>query len=105
MELSTASPSNIMEQTTTDQHLVELWLHGRSPHIQRAHRADVERFLAFVATPLASVRFARHCTLDGLRPVRRLVAVYTQDGPLNPLPEPPSRVDLHLTRHLANGET
>ncbi len=42
-------------QTATDQHLVELWLHGRSPHTQRAYRADVARFSAFVATPLPTV--------------------------------------------------
>jgi len=42
-------------QTSTDQQLVELWLHGRSRHTQRAYRADVGRFLAFVATPLPAV--------------------------------------------------
>lgn len=28
----------------TDAHLVDLWLHGRTPHTQRAYRADVDRF-------------------------------------------------------------
>src|SRR6266540_2948253 len=40
---------------TTDEHLLELWLHGRSPHTQRAYRADVDRFLAFVARALTTV--------------------------------------------------
>ena len=39
----------------TDAQLVALWLHGRSPHTQRAYGADVDRFLAFVAKPLAMV--------------------------------------------------
>jgi integrase/recombinase XerD len=39
----------------TDDHLVALWLHGRSPHTKRAYRADSERFLVFVAKPLAMV--------------------------------------------------
>jgi integrase/recombinase XerD len=39
----------------TDDQLVELWLHGRSPHTQRAYRADCEQFRGFVAKPLAMV--------------------------------------------------
>jgi len=39
----------------TDDQLVELWLHGRSPHTRRAYRADSERFRAFVGKPLAMV--------------------------------------------------
>jgi integrase/recombinase XerD len=42
-------------QAATDDHLVQLWLHGRSRHTQRAYRADSERFRAFVAKPLAMV--------------------------------------------------
>jgi len=44
-----------VQQVDTDWQLVNLWLHGRSPHTQRAYRADVDRFLAFVATPLPTV--------------------------------------------------
>jgi integrase/recombinase XerD len=33
----------------------KLWLHGRSPHTQRAYRADSERFRAFVAKSLAMI--------------------------------------------------
>lgn len=41
-----------VQQADTDQQLVRLWLHGRSPHTQRAYRADAHRFLTFVARPL-----------------------------------------------------
>lgn len=38
-----------------DAQLVDLSLHGRSPHTQRAYRAHVARFRASVGTPLAQV--------------------------------------------------
>ncbi|MBV9543865.1 MAG: tyrosine-type recombinase/integrase [Chloroflexi bacterium] len=44
-----------VQQSDADGQLVSLWLHGRSPHTQRAYRADVDRFLAFVARPLPAV--------------------------------------------------
>lgn len=40
-------------QAVTDAQLVELWLYGRSPHTQRAYRADVARFFAHVGKPLS----------------------------------------------------
>ena len=43
---------------STDDQLIELWLHGRSPHTQRAYRADVHRFRARAGKPLASVTLA-----------------------------------------------
>jgi integrase/recombinase XerD len=43
------------QQGDSDARLVELWLHGRSRHTQRAYRADVARFLAFVTRPLPAV--------------------------------------------------
>ena len=39
-------------QAESDQQLIELWLHGRSRHTQRAYRADVERFLTAVEKSL-----------------------------------------------------
>ncbi len=74
----------VARQTSTDQQLVELWLHGRSPHTQRAYRADVVRFLAFAATPLPTVTlgdlqaFANALEQEDLAPssrVRTLAAV------------------------------
>jgi integrase/recombinase XerD len=35
-----------------DQELIVVWLHGRSPHTQRAYRADIERFLGSMGKPL-----------------------------------------------------
>jgi integrase/recombinase XerD len=35
-----------------DQELIEVWLHGRSPHTQRAYRADIERFRSSLGKPL-----------------------------------------------------
>jgi integrase/recombinase XerD len=48
-ELAVVSPN------ATDAQLVDLWLHGRSPHTRRAYRADVDRFRAFVVKPLPTV--------------------------------------------------
>jgi integrase/recombinase XerD len=42
-------------QVDGDQQLLELWLHGRSPHTQRAYRTDAGSFLAFVRKPLRTV--------------------------------------------------
>lgn len=41
-----------------DGQLVDLWLNGRSPHTQRAYRADIERFRARVGKPLALATLA-----------------------------------------------
>src|SRR5712692_2478622 len=45
----------LARQAATDDQLVALWLHGRSPHTQRAYRADVARLQAFTGTPLRQV--------------------------------------------------
>lgn len=48
-----ATPVLVMpQQADSDQHLIELWLHGRSRHTQRAYRADAERFIGAVEKPL-----------------------------------------------------
>lgn len=39
-------------QAESDQQLIELWLHGRSRHTQRAYRADANRFLESVQKSL-----------------------------------------------------
>jgi integrase/recombinase XerD len=62
-------------QVATDDHLIALWLHGRSPHTQRAYRADADRFLAFVIRPLTIVTLgdlqAFADSLAGLAPSSR----------------------------------
>jgi len=35
--------------------LIGIWLHGRSPHTQRAHAADVARLCSRTGKPLAAV--------------------------------------------------
>ncbi len=64
----------VPQQAESDQHLIELWLHGRSRHTQRAYRADAERFLTAVEKPLHRVtlgdiqQFAGQLVESGLEP-------------------------------------
>jgi len=55
-------------QASSDEQLVNLWLHGRSEHTQRAYAADAERFRAYVG-PLMTATLghiqAFADTLDG----------------------------------------
>jgi len=44
----------VQGSTSSDDQLLEIWLHGRSRHTQRAYRADVERFRA-AGKPLQQV--------------------------------------------------
>ena len=53
--LQVSDPSSPVPQATSDGHLIELWVHGRSRHTQRAYEADARRFMAFVQKPLGSV--------------------------------------------------
>jgi len=59
-------------RAASDDPLVEVWLHGRSPHTQRAYRADAERFRTHIPKPLAQVALSDLQTfadsLDGLEP-------------------------------------
>lgn len=45
-------------QATNDAAFIEMWLHGKSEKTQRAYRADIARFNAFVEKPLQSVTLA-----------------------------------------------
>jgi len=54
-------PPSQADVADNDERLVELWLHGRSPHTQRAYRADAHRFRvilvpARVFEPLLALR-------------------------------------------------
>src|SRR5690349_12237862 len=51
------TPPEVSRQAATDAQLVEIWLHGRSPHTQRAYAADIARFAA-AGKPLAAVTLA-----------------------------------------------
>jgi integrase/recombinase XerD len=62
-------------QVDADAQLLELWLHGRSEHNQRAYRTDVDHFLACVRKPLRTATVgdvqAWMDTLDHLAPGSR----------------------------------
>lgn len=53
--LAPIPPSAVTRHADTDAHLIALWLHGRSPHTQRAYAADATRFLDFAGRPLGAV--------------------------------------------------
>lgn len=39
--------SNLPQQVESDLHLLDLWLHGRSNHTQKAYRRDALKFLDY----------------------------------------------------------
>ena len=49
-------PVQVVRQADSDAQLIDLWLHGRSDHTQRAYRTEADRFLSYVAKPLRTVR-------------------------------------------------
>jgi integrase/recombinase XerD len=59
LSLAEVNPSSVLavvpHQAETDQQLIDLWVQGRSPHTQRAYRADAERFLQFAGVSLPQV--------------------------------------------------
>jgi integrase/recombinase XerD len=65
-------PEQLANQADSDGELLELWLHGKSPHTIRSYRHDCGRFLAFVSVRLAEVRLkdlqAFADSLTGLAP-------------------------------------
>jgi len=70
-----ASGGNLVpQQAESDDHLIDLWLHGRSHHTQRAYRSDVGRFMEAVVKPLHRVTlgdlqsFAMQLDESGLQP-------------------------------------
>ncbi len=75
-ELVPAAKNGIIvpQQAESDQHLIELWLHGRSQHTQRAYASDSERLMDVVAKPLCQItlgdlqQFANDLNNEGLEP-------------------------------------
>jgi integrase/recombinase XerD len=45
-------------QLGSDEMLIEVWLHGRSPHTQRAYAADIHRFRTLIPKRLAMITVA-----------------------------------------------
>jgi integrase/recombinase XerD len=70
----------LQRQADTDEQAINLWLHGKAAHSQRAYRLDIDRFLTFVQKALPAVtledlqRFAD--SLSGLAPAsqKRILA-------------------------------
>ena len=54
-EIGVFRPLDIPSEASDDDHLIELWLHERSRHTQRAYRADVGRFRVWAGKPLRAV--------------------------------------------------
>src|SRR5947209_7234668 len=48
----------VSQQASSDEQLLKLWLHGRSPNTQRAYGSDVSRFRSFVGKSLQAVKLA-----------------------------------------------
>lgn len=71
--LPTTTPV-VSQQAESDNHLMELWLHGRSRHTQRAYRADAERFLGVVGKAIHRITlgdlqgYAGRLVESGLQP-------------------------------------
>jgi integrase/recombinase XerD len=56
-----------VQQANSDEQLIELWLHGRSTHTQRAYQKDIADFLRYVGTPLRNMTLGQlQCYTDHL---------------------------------------
>lgn len=48
----------VSSATASDDHLIEIWLHGRPAHTERAYRADADRFRSRAGKPLRLMTLA-----------------------------------------------
>jgi len=66
--------AEIVRQAHNDEQVVALWLHGRSPHTQKAYSSDIVRFFKFVNKQLNHItlgdlqRFADSLIEENLKP-------------------------------------
>lgn len=51
------APTIAVPETSLEQ-LIELWVHGKSPHTQRYYRREVGQFLVWISKPLDAVTLA-----------------------------------------------
>lgn len=64
----------VVKQANTDEQAIALWLHGRSPHTQKAYSGDVIRVFSYIQKPLRLItlgdlqRFADSLIEEGLKP-------------------------------------
>jgi integrase/recombinase XerD len=65
----------LASQARSDAQLIEIWLHGRSRHTQRAYAADFARFSVRAGKPVAAITLADlqdfADSLDSLAPASR----------------------------------
>jgi site-specific recombinase XerD len=54
-QATTAVPQETHPRPETDERLIELWVHGRSPATVRAYRADANRLLAYARKSLRDI--------------------------------------------------
>ncbi len=54
-EIIVFQPELITGPPSSDDHLLDIWLHGRSPHTQRAYRGDFRRFRAYFTKPFPEI--------------------------------------------------
>ena len=54
----TLAPTEGICQADTDERLISLWLHGRSPHTTSAYRSDIKRLLDFTGKELRQITLA-----------------------------------------------
>jgi integrase/recombinase XerD len=70
-----AASEVVIRQATTDEQLIELWLHGRSPHTQKAYRKDIRTFVnsvhkCFMTITLGELQnYADSLAAKGLKPI------------------------------------
>ena len=75
----------IVKQAHNDEQVIALWLHGRSPHTQKAYSSDIVRFLKFVNKQLRFITlgdlqgFADSLTEENLKPAsqHRMLGIFT----------------------------
>ena len=65
----------VIRQATSDEQVIELWLHGRSPHTQKAYRKDIRNFVHSVNKPFTTItlgdlqNYADNLATEGLKDI------------------------------------
>ncbi len=55
VEVQSGHVAPVRAQAEDDDHLIDMWLHGKAPSSKRAYAADIAGFRAFVGKPLREV--------------------------------------------------
>lgn len=57
-EIIQAQGRAIQSQADTDGQVIELWLHGKSPHTRAAYQSDLDRFFTEVPRPIREIKLS-----------------------------------------------